>query len=365
MIETDWPPFMPDVALALLGEPSRKASREWRYGRRGSLVVNLTAGTWKDYESGDGGGVLALIEREQSCNRAGAVQWAVSQGLLPENGTPPHRTPKAARMPQNRRTREGAAPAGPVTGTATTLSTPTAALAGEIWEASELATWTPAHDYLAGRMVWPPQGEGCPSLPPGVRWLDRAAGKALDKLREFPKDAAGVLVFAYRLPGGDLAAVELEALLTDGTRPDPRWRRTYGPRTGAAFEAAAGGRATVLCEGAVTALAARRLHQGCRVLACGGTSGLEAVAQHVQGRLVLEVDGDKAGRTAALELAKRLRQAGRDVTLEINPQGMDPADVWESIVGERSAIMEFDGGMTRTEAERAAWNEHLKGGPYE
>ena len=233
------------------------------------------------------------------------------------------------------------------------------------WEASEHATWTPAHDYLAGRMVWPPKGEGCPSLPPGVRWLDRAAGKALDKLREFPKDAAGVLVFAYRLPGGDLAAVELEALLTDGTRPDPRWRRTYGPRTGAAFEAAAGGRATVLCEGAVTALAARRLHQGCRVLACGGTSGLEAVAQHVQGRLVLEVDGDKAGRTAALELAKRLRQAGRDVTLKINPQGMDPADVWESIVGERSAIMEFDGGMTRTEAERAAWNEHLKGGPYE
>ena len=85
----------------------------------------------------------------------------------------------------------------------------------------------------------------------------------------------------------------------------------------------------------------------------------------MKGRLVLEVDGDKAGRTAALELAQRLRQAGRDVTLEFNPQGMDPADVWESIVGERAAIMEFDGGMTRTEADRAAWDEHLKGGTHE
>ena len=179
------------------------------------------------------------------------------------------------------------------------------------------------------------------------------------------KQTAGALVFAYRLPGGDLAAVELEALLTDGTRPDPRWRKTFGQKKGAAFEAAAGGGETVLCEGAVTALAARWLHPGCRVLACGGTSGLEAAAQHVKGRLVLEVDGDKAGRTAALELAQRLRQAGRDVTLEFNPQGMDPVDVWESIVGERAAIMEFDRGMTRTEADRAAWDEHLKGGTHE
>ena len=351
MIETDWPALLPVVAQRLLGDPIKKTAREWRYGRKGSLVVHVggsRAGTWKDFEGDEGGGVLDLVRRERQCDKAGAVDWLTGEGLL--NGAAP-------RLPQNR-----------YTPPATTLSTPqatTAALAREILEASELATWTPAHDYLAGRMVWPPKGEGCPSLPPGVRWLNRAAGFELDKLREFPKDAAGVLVFAYRLPGGDLAAVFLEALTQDGTRTAKRWRKAYGPRTGAAFEAAAGSGATVLCEGEVTALAARWLHPGCRVLACGGTSGLEAAAQHVKGRLVLEVDGDKAGRTAALELAQRLRQAGRDVTLEFNPQGMDPVDVWESIVGERAAIMEFDGGMTRTEADRAAWDEHLKGGTHE
>ena len=240
------------------------------------------------------------------------------------------------------------------------------AIAGRLWAAAVPADRTPARAYLAGRLVWPPDFIG-PGLPASVRWLPRGvAGRDVAaNWYDVPEHTAGALVFAYRLPGGDLAAVELEALLTDGTRPDPRWRRTYGPRTGAAFEAAAGGGETVLCEGAVTALAARWLHPDCRVLATGGTSGLEAAAQHVKGRLVLEVDGDKVGRTAALELAQRLRQAGRDVTLEFNPQGMDPADVWESIVGERAAIMEFDRGMTRTEADRAAWDEHLKGGTHE
>ena len=240
------------------------------------------------------------------------------------------------------------------------------AIAGRLWAAAMPADHTPARVYLAGRAVWPPDSIG-PGLPASVRWLPRGtAGRDVAAIwYDVTKQTAGALVFAYRLPGGDLAAVELEALLTDGTRPDPRWRKTFGQKKGAAFEAAAGGGETVLCEGAVTALAARWLHPDCRVLACGGTSGLEAAAQHVKGRLVLEVDGDKAGRTAALELAQRLRQAGRDVTLEFNPQGMDPADVWESIVGERAAIMEFDRGMTRTEADRAAWDEHLKGGTHE
>ena len=183
------------------------------------------------------------------------------------------------------------------------------AIAGRLWAAAVPADHTPARTYLAGRWVWPPDGIG-PSLPASVRWLPRGtAGRdvAADWY-DVPKQTAGTLVFAYRLPGGDLAAVELEALLTDGTRPDPRWRKTYGPRTGAAFEAAAGGGETVLCEGAVTALAARWLHPDCRVLATGGTSGLEAVAQQVKGRLVLEVDGDAAGQAmvARIQAARPL-----------------------------------------------------------
>ena len=53
MIETDWPPLMPDVARRLLGDPQKKTAREWRYGRKGSLVVHIEGehpGTWHDFE---------------------------------------------------------------------------------------------------------------------------------------------------------------------------------------------------------------------------------------------------------------------------------------------------------------------------
>ena len=228
------------------------------------------------------------------------------------------------------------------------------AIARRLWAAAVPADDTPARAYLAGRSVWPPDGIG-PSLPASVRWLPRGAvGRdvAADWY-DVPEHAAGVLVFAYRLPGGDLAAVELEALLTDGTRPDPRWRRTYGPRTGAAFEAAPGGGATVLCEGAVTALAARWLHPGCRVLATGGTSGLEAAARQVRGRLVLEVDGDVAGRAVVARI-QAARPLG-EVDVEFALAGHDAADVWTDTLLERAAIMEFDGGLSRNESEQRAW----------
>ena len=196
-----------------------------------------------------------------------------------------------------------------------------------MWAAALPADHTPARAYLAGRWVWPPDGIG-PGLPASVRWLPRGAVRrdVAAKWYDVPKDTAGAILYAFRQPGGDLAAVELEALLTNGTRPDPRWRKAYGPRTGAAFEAAEGGETTVLCEGAVTALAARWLHSNCRVLATGGTSGLEAVARRVKGRLVLEVDGDAAGQSmvARIQAARPLGE----VQAAFSPPGQDSVDEW-------------------------------------
>jgi hypothetical protein len=150
------------------------------------------------------------------------------------------------------------------------------AIAGRLWAAAVPADDTPARAYLAGRSVWPPDGIG-PGLPAPVRWLPRGAvGRdvAADWY-DVPEHTAGAIVYAFRQPGGaTIRAVSLDALDADGRRPDQasgvkgdRWRRTFGVNRGAAFEAAAGGGATVLCEGAVTALAARWLHPGCRVLA--------------------------------------------------------------------------------------------------
>ena len=45
MTNTDWPRLMPNVAKQLLGKPTRSTAREWRYGKKGSLKINLVAGT--------------------------------------------------------------------------------------------------------------------------------------------------------------------------------------------------------------------------------------------------------------------------------------------------------------------------------
>src|SRR5262249_1375118 len=61
-----WHPLaglMADVAPRLLGEPNKEKSSkdELRYGKKGSLSVNLKNDTWFDHEAGIGGGVLDLI----------------------------------------------------------------------------------------------------------------------------------------------------------------------------------------------------------------------------------------------------------------------------------------------------------------
>jgi len=62
MQSVDWQRIAPEVALQLLGEPSSKKSHEWRYGTHGSLVVNIDAGTWWDFENDLGGGLIDLIK---------------------------------------------------------------------------------------------------------------------------------------------------------------------------------------------------------------------------------------------------------------------------------------------------------------
>ena len=72
----------PSVCERLLGEPSSRSTTEWRWGRKGSFRLNLDSGTWNDFESGEGGGVLALVMREERLDKAGALAWLERQGFL-------------------------------------------------------------------------------------------------------------------------------------------------------------------------------------------------------------------------------------------------------------------------------------------
>ena len=272
---------------------------------------------------------------------------------------------------RSRGNRSGLASTGVSSPPETQSTSETEALARQLWAASEPATSTPAHRYLARRWVWPAPGQG-PSLPASVRWLNRSGGFNFVRLKGFPAIATGVCLFVYRQKNtGDLAAVSMEALTQDGDRPDwlgrQRWRRTYGPKTGATFEAAPGepGQPVVLCEGEVTALAARWLHLGCRVLACGGTAGMREAAGlvHRQGRvLIVEIDGGEPGRKSARLVQKALPVGGADVRGFGRGEGVDAADELKETLSERVAMMEQEGGSTLTEAACATWAEVLGGG---
>lgn len=73
---------LPDLIAQLYGQPNRPLStrRDWRYGRKGSLSVEMVgskAGSWFDHESGEGGDALSLIQRRMELTFPAAVEYAV------------------------------------------------------------------------------------------------------------------------------------------------------------------------------------------------------------------------------------------------------------------------------------------------
>ncbi len=63
----------------LLGQPSSKRARQWRWNSRGSLsavVSGPKAGTWFDHEASTGGGPFELIMRQRGGDWRAAADWA-------------------------------------------------------------------------------------------------------------------------------------------------------------------------------------------------------------------------------------------------------------------------------------------------
>lgn len=67
------------LLVELLGQPSSKRSRHWRWNRRGSFVAVVSgpkAGTWFDHEVRSGGGPFELIIRQHGGDWRSAADWA-------------------------------------------------------------------------------------------------------------------------------------------------------------------------------------------------------------------------------------------------------------------------------------------------
>jgi Protein of unknown function (DUF3631) len=88
-IDIDYAAFLEPTARIFLGAPNRALSskHELRYGRNGSLSLNLKTGQWFDHETKEGGGTLDFIKYHIGCtDRRDATEWLEKQGLKKANG---------------------------------------------------------------------------------------------------------------------------------------------------------------------------------------------------------------------------------------------------------------------------------------
>ncbi len=86
-IFSDMEKGLPRLLIELLGQPSAKTDREWRYRGRGSLSVRVDGakpGQWYDHEAGRGGGLVALVTSVLGCSYVQACDWIADRtGVRP------------------------------------------------------------------------------------------------------------------------------------------------------------------------------------------------------------------------------------------------------------------------------------------
>lgn len=81
---TSFAVHMEAIAEELLGAPNVRLSSDGdrRYGKHGSLSIDVATGRYYDHESKTGGGVLDLISRETGRDHKAAMQWMREHGYL-------------------------------------------------------------------------------------------------------------------------------------------------------------------------------------------------------------------------------------------------------------------------------------------
>ena len=301
---------MPDMARALLGEPNARLStaRELRYGARGSLAVHVGgewAGTWRDHEAGEGGGVLALVMRERGGSEREALAWLRDAGLLDGAGR--------VRADNELAGRDGAQPPRkPPESRSEAISAPDDAdarrkVARRVWEATEPLPGTIADTYLRH-----------------VRGVGHVAGAAA--LRFHPAlshpQAPGrfpCLVAGVQDAHGGFLGVQRIYLDREG---EPRKanvepvRASLGSLAGGAVRLGGPEHGRLLVGEGIESTAAAMVLFDLPGWAALGTSGLRSIElpEHVID-VVIAADRDPAGLRAAAALARKLKAEGRDVEI--------------------------------------------------
>ena len=137
-------------------------------------------------------------------------------------------------------------------------------------------------------------------------------------------------------------------------------RMSLGPISGSAVRLAPTTDRVCLTEGVEDALALMQIMRtpAWCLLGKGGFKTVE-LSESIR-TVILAPDGDKAGQDVIPAATDRLVSQGREVWSIPLPAGLDWNDILETFE-ERAAILEFDGDMTREEAEELARREVLGG----
>ena len=262
MTDATFVAIAPAVCERLLGDPSGRSSREWRWGRKGSFRLTLDTGAWSDFEAGEGGGVLALVMREERLDKAGALAWLEQHGFLRRQRDNATYTTYPA---QRRSTRSPHSPAGQATSTRAPDHRGRETLR---WIRSQVLPVAddpdhPIRAWMRRRNLWRPELP----LPPSLRWIPsdapvfRGTHSGIGAIA-FPLAPIG----AWRASYPDTpppTAVQLVCIDASGERADyenSQGNRVDKPKFGNARLAVwtvgdVRGDSAVVCEGAADALA--------------------------------------------------------------------------------------------------------------
>jgi hypothetical protein len=299
--------YVTNMAIALLGPPTYKSSKDLRWGSHGSLSVSLEAGKvgyWYDHEVGEGGGFYSLVARYMGfTDQAEAIEWSERRfGLSPlSNGS----------APSGRRDYA--------------ISQFNGKKAITIWEEASPLSGTPGEIYLRKRSLADP---GChcvrfhPRCPVNLSDGKQSAEPALIGLfREIKSDEPVAILRTFLRPDGS------------GKSDHPllkNQKQMLGPITGAAIKISADEDVTdglVVAEGLETTLSAYccgwrpawSLGSASALAKFGPIAGIEA--------LTVMADRDDAGIRAAWKCVMLWRDAGAEARIFL-PKRHDDWNDW-------------------------------------